>query len=285
MTCQESSSSRRRSARSGRRSGTSRRSTRSPARPPDDVDREVATAPAEADAVPEAELRGRRRARRQGHHREAAGHQVDRAPARGVTPPGARGRSWTTRLPALRPVLSPAGVTTLPSGTSRSSARSAMTARRSSGSGIEPERPEQAGVIEGVAARPGSTQDVGDRERDRRGGTIDQTPPAAMTRSGAGSPTDSASPRPAAPAPRERRPSAGRRRRRSRRPTGRSAARAGGRGGDAGPRRRWSSRGRGRRSRHRGRPGRGRRSARSRRRRCRARDGPAGVADARRPPS
>ena len=62
---------------------------------------------------------------------------------RGVTPPGARGRSWTTRLPALRPVLSPAGVTTLPSGASMSSARSAMTARRSSGSGIEPSGPSR----------------------------------------------------------------------------------------------------------------------------------------------
>ena len=90
VTCHESRSSRRLSARSGRRRGTSRRSTRSPARPPDTSTAKWRPRPPRRTLSLKRNSAVARRARRQGHHREPAGHQVDRAAAPGVTPPGAR---------------------------------------------------------------------------------------------------------------------------------------------------------------------------------------------------
>ena len=143
VVCQPSSSSRRRSARSGSRIGTSRRSTRRPARPADDVDREVAPAPARGGRCPGTGTRRSRSRPAAGRPSIPPGTRSIGVRPRGVTRPGRAVDRGRRGFPALRPVRRPAGVTTLPSGARRSSARSAMTARRSSGSGIEPSGPSR----------------------------------------------------------------------------------------------------------------------------------------------
>ena len=104
-------------------------------------------------------------------------------------PPGIRSSSrrrpspaWTS-APALRPVRIPAGMTTVPSGASRSSARSATMARRSSASGIAPSGPAAghdrgrtgrhrvaAGRRPGRGRRPGPARPTTRRRRRRRRG-------------------------------------------------------------------------------------------------------------------
>ena len=114
-------------ARSGRRSGHVAQVDHQATEPAGHVDREVPAARPEPDRVAEMELGDRRAPGRQVDEREAAGHQVE--PVEPVDAADARAE------PALRPVRIPAGVTTVPSGASRSSTRSATIARRSSGVG------------------------------------------------------------------------------------------------------------------------------------------------------
>ena len=76
---------------------------------------------------------------------------------------------WTTTEPALRPVCIPAGVTTVPSGASRSSMRSATIARRSSASGIEPSGARIRAWSSANWPAPGRPQDVHEGEGDGRG--------------------------------------------------------------------------------------------------------------------
>ncbi len=215
------------------------------------LDREVAPARTEPDRVAEAELgdRGRSRAAgRRGRGRPGSGRAA-------TSPDRRRGRR---REPALRPVRIPAGVTTVPSGASRSSTRSATIARRSSASGIDPSGAEHPGVVERELARrragAGRRRGRGRRSARRRRPMRHRSPRS-------GRPAPGRPSRASHSASRRQRGAGGghpqgRARRRSRRPTARCAARAAGRAGGAGRRPRWTTARPGRRPRRRDRPAR-----------------------------
>ena len=274
----------RRAARAGgrcdRAAGAARRAGRPSARP------------ARRRPRPRSAGRGRRAGRRRGSgtRRRPCSRPAGRRPGgrRGAgRPRRPADAAWSDeRSPRCGPVRRPAGVTTVPIGASRSSTMSARTARRSSGSGIEPSAPSSRAWSSAKAVAPGPADDVVDGQGDRGG---------RHRRPGAAGDDHEVGRRPggelgrrlgqAAQGRAQRRPGGTPSRRRSRRTTARCAARASGRAAGAG---RWSSspsRGRGRPPRRRGPPARAAPRGPSRHPSMGGSPGPPGADRARRPPS
>ncbi len=138
----------------------SRRSTSTPARPPATSDRRPPD--------PDPEVRGV--AKPQVGDRRSPGRQVARARSRRARGParlpGARRLQVQVTRPG-RPGRSPAGITTVPSGTSSSSRRSAMTSRRSSGSAMVPSGASSRAWSTAQRPDPRAADDIGEGQRRR----------------------------------------------------------------------------------------------------------------------
>src|SRR5579862_23563 len=179
---QAASAARRRSRRSGNRSGTSRRSTSTPARPPDTgtetrrVRRPSRTTLRNV-SVASARSPGGRSTNARSPGRRSCSLVAVLSPSSRMEPTG---------TPRRRTVGIPPTTTTVPIGARRSSARSATTGRRSSGSSIVPSGPSRRAWSMASWVAPARRTTSAIASATAWPGARAKTPPAEIVRSGAG---------------------------------------------------------------------------------------------------